>query len=78
MELSVESSIEFAKSVKLPELEDVGLEAEDAAEPPHFDKPELAVTVGSQIASFAESVGPDLREKSRTGFSLPSRPPTSR
>ena len=67
MTLEVESSIEFAKTAALPEVEDFGLEIE-SGDPPNFDKPELAVTVGSQIASFASDVEPELREKIANGF----------
>ncbi|MDP5215699.1 hypothetical protein Q5Y75_00560 [Ruegeria sp. 2205SS24-7] len=68
MHLDIETSIEFAKSAALPEIEDFGLDIEDAGDPPNFDKPELAVTVGSQIASFADNVEPELREKIANGF----------
>lgn len=67
MALEIEASIEFAKTAALPEVEDFGLEIE-AGDPPNFDKPELAVTVGSQIASFARDVEPELREKIANGF----------
>jgi hypothetical protein len=68
MTLSIESSVEFARSTALPQLEDFGLDAESENDPPNFDKPELAVTVGSQIASFADNVDPELREKIANGF----------
>lgn len=68
MNLDLETSIEFAKLTALPDMPDFGLDAEDAAPLPNFDKPELAVTVGSQIASFASNVEPELREKIANGF----------
>lgn len=68
MDPDVKTSLDFVQSVELPEFEDLGLEAETEAEPPHFDKPELAVTVGSQIASFADNVDPAMREKISNGF----------
>ena len=68
MSLNLESSIDFAKSAALPQVEELGLE--DAADviPPDFEKPDLAVTIGSQIASFANDVEPELREKIANGF----------
>lgn len=68
MEMDINASLEFARTAALPEFEFLGLEAEDGVEPPNFDKPELAVTVGSQIASFAQGVDPALREQIANGF----------
>ena len=69
MDLTVESSIEFAKDAALPDMDDFEFALESTeAEPPNFDKPELAVTVGSQIASFSDNVAPELREKIANAF----------
>lgn len=68
METDISKSLEFVRAAALQEFEDFGLEAEDEVAPLNFDKPELAVTVGSQIASFAAEVSPELREQIANGF----------
>ena len=69
MDISVEESIEFAKSAQIPSIDDLDfVEDATAPEPPNFEKPELAVTVGSQIASFSENVSAELKEKVANGF----------
>jgi len=68
VKVTIESSKAFAKSAALPVVEDFGLESVDEFAIPDFSKPDLAVTVGSQIASFSAAVEPDLREKISNGF----------
>ncbi len=64
-------ALDFVETADLPTFfEPEG--AEDANEvptsPPDYQKPELAATVGSQIASFTQDVDPALREQVANAF----------
>lgn len=65
-------SADFVRDAALPTLTPrravFGAEAEDETPPPDFAAPDLAVTVGSQIASFGDGLDASLKESVSNGF----------
>lgn len=67
---STQSSIEFVRALELPQPSRnrvAGME-DDGAPFPNFGNPELAVTVGSQIASFADGLGGPMKQNISNAF----------
>ncbi len=69
MTVDAKTAMHFVESTELPGLPE-GLEGIEITAPdlPEFDKPDLAVTVGSQVASFADDVKPELRQQISNAF----------
>ena len=65
-------STEFVRDAALPDLPRtrsvMGAEDTEETPPPDFSAPDLAVTVGSQIASFGEDLDPAIKESISNGF----------
>ena len=68
MNISVETAKDYIESTLLPEIQNIGLESVEDPTSIDFSTPELAVTIGSQIASFAKSIEPELKEKITNAF----------
>ena len=65
-------STEFARDAALPAVTPrrviFGAESTEETPPPDFSAPDLAVTVGSQIASFGDGLDASLKESVSNGF----------
>lgn len=70
MTQDMDNAVEFARAMELPDIDDLflGIESTESLVPPDFETPELAITVGSQIASFATEIDGELRKKIANAF----------
>jgi hypothetical protein len=63
---------DFVESAELPEFthrrQVAGMENVATGDFPSFDAPELAVAIGSQIASFSDALGADMKADISNGF----------